>query len=679
MTDDPQNWKPPDADADANWKPPDTDADAGWKPPDADAAAGTPKKAAAAAQEPGFNWRDPNTWWPALVRNETEGVGQAVQGGKKIWSGVTGEAPEGAGRAIAGGLHDVITGGGQAIAPAALPLALPVLPEALMGMAGGAALGWGAKKGAEALQLAPEYQDLAGDVGNIIGGGLAAKGLTPRPKLASSLSPAEQAAVEWGEGKIPMDAVTRTGNPKAIAQQAETAASKTAQASQQKTQGALEFTGRALAGGPEAYPENAGAGVVEKLGETYARHGEGASKAYGELEDIEAKNVVPIVTGQKTVNTGIFDAQGNEIIRQVPIVENIGLPVDLTQAKRTLGPLREKVLQELPPSQQQLSAGLHALNGILDGPDMLSATTADRSLGAIKTLMREKNLNGRTKYLLGQALDALDPAVNDAVAKGGPNAMAALWEGRALTRAKYATKETMEALPDEPVKIFDKLTAGPNYGAGRDVNINLLRDVQQHAPDSIPALGRAYLQGLFEKSVRGMGEYNPKAALQAWTKLGSETRQILFKPDQISELNNFFQLAELSGRSPRAGVAPKGRLLGFGAADLPMMLGEAALMGAHGANPALAKVGYAAAATQMLYKFGSRGLARLMWNPSAARFLTQGWRAPFLPSSPVVGGVTGAAGHGVGLYAQGGPVTDLQRRTFDHKTAIAALTGRRDR
>src|SRR5579864_2289602 len=176
----PQEWTPPASD-DLNWSPPASD-DLNWKPPASDAV--TSQKTAAPPKD-AFNWRDPNTWLPALWRNETEGVGQAVQGGKKIWSGVTGAAPEGAGRAIAGGLHGVISGAGQVIAPAALPAAaIAGLPEAALGMAGGAAAGWLAKKGAAALNLAPEYQNLAGDVGNIAGGSIAG-GLTPRPKLAS--------------------------------------------------------------------------------------------------------------------------------------------------------------------------------------------------------------------------------------------------------------------------------------------------------------------------------------------------------------------------------------------------------------------------------------------------------------------------------------------------------------
>jgi hypothetical protein len=64
-------------------------------------------------------------------------------------------------------------------------------------------------------------------------------------------------------------------------------------------------------------------------------------------------------------------------------------------------------------------------------------------------------------------------------------------------------------------------------------NINLLRDVQTHAPGSLPAVGRAMLQGLFDSTMDKNGLLNPTGALNEWSKLGDQTKRILFSPNQI--------------------------------------------------------------------------------------------------------------------------------------------------
>lgn len=105
---------------------------------------------------------------------------------------------------IARGGHEVISGGMNAMTPVT-PLLVPAAPAAfLRGAAGGAAGGYLARKGAEALDLTPDQQDLAGDIGGIAGGYAGAKG----PSIVRSAGPRTQAvgkvAGRWALGRIPI-------------------------------------------------------------------------------------------------------------------------------------------------------------------------------------------------------------------------------------------------------------------------------------------------------------------------------------------------------------------------------------------------------------------------------------------------------------------------------------------
>jgi hypothetical protein len=216
----------------------------------------------------------------------------------------------------------------------------------------------------------------------------------------------------------------------------------------------------------------------------------------------------------------------------------------------------------------------------------------------------------------------------------------------------------MDSLPDEPVKLFQRLTTR------RDAYINLLRDVQKQAPSSLPSVGRALLEGLFEQS-RGEGGTvaNPKAALNAWNSVGDATKGILFSKDQIAGVDNFLRLADLEAKTPRAGIgAIQPSVLGK-VLDPAAALTEAVLWGS--GHLTMAKAGMAMHVISALGRGGSRAFSRLLWNPAFARVLSTPYQLP-----PAVAGATAAlSGRGAEGYLQGGPVRDLERRAL-HRSAI---------
>lgn len=277
--------------------------------------------------------------------------------------------------------------------------------------------------------------------------------------------------------------------------------------------------------GAPIIPEVAGANVPTRLGEVESGYAAGAGKAYDALREMEAQSAQPVQVGWE--KSEIAGPNGEPQMR--PVYKNVGFPTDMTQAKAILSPFRDRLLEELAPALRDQSQGLHALNAFLDGPDVLPATIADSSLGAIKGIKREPSVNDRTKFLLGQAIDAVSPAIDQAVAAGGQGAADALAEGRALTRAKYAARDIRQSLPEEPVAIFNTLTS-PG-----DVKINLLRDIQTHAPDTLPAVGRAWFQGLLETAETDL----PKA-MRGWQNMGDAAKSMLLSPDQIANTNNYF-------------------------------------------------------------------------------------------------------------------------------------------
>lgn len=423
-----------------------------------------------------------------------------------------------------------------------------------------------------------------------------AKGLI-KPPVASGLNSAEQAAVELADKEsIPLTAGQRAGsqilkNVEGLVQNAPGGSGYATKAKAAQVE-ALQDTGNKIAGevnpqgstampapGPAVTAENAGKAVSDALEQKIADLHDEANTHYSKLRTIENDPAnLKTVTTQQPTNQVTSSGQ----VVTVPISKDVPLPVDMRPVKTALQPIYDRLKQTMPIAQQQASVGLKALENIMDGDDHVPASIADQNLSAIKSIARTDNPNLRniSQGTAAKAVSTLENAVQQAFAKGGPDATAALQDGRAATKAKYAVADVLDGLKDEPVQTFNKLTAP------KDANIKLLRSVAQHAPDVMPDVGRAYVENLLDTATAEGGFQKGGTVLNKWNALGPETRKILFKDPAVADrLDNFFLLAKRAGEvanpSKTAYVAqlvPTGVLLATNpAAGASVLLGNAAV------------------------------------------------------------------------------------------------------
>ena len=228
------------------------------------------------------------------------------------------------------------------------------------------------------------------------------------------------------------------------------------------------------------------------------------------------------------------------------------LPVDLRPAKVGLQPLYEQL------QQQQKNTGillgqkgqmLNALHTLMTAGDHAPLTVVDRALSDLKALARADipELKTAGEGAAGKVVQELDAQVRAAAAKAGPEVLAALTRGRQATRAKYVARDLVKRLgkTEEGRGVYNKATQA------NDANRRLLANLQRHAPEAMPQVGRAFLEELLHKAT-AEGGFQRVAALQAdWQRLGPETKKLLFRDAQhIKDLDNFFLLAKKMGENP---------------------------------------------------------------------------------------------------------------------------------
>lgn len=228
--------------------------------------------------------------------------------------------------------------------------------------------------------------------------------------------------------------------------------------------------------------------------------------------------------------------------------ETMLLPADVRSAKAALQPIYDRIMRQLPVTQQRSSPALKAMENILTGPDYAPITQLEQDLGAIKALARGADLpelRDMSQGIAATAVKQLDAAVREAAAKAGVGAMQALQEGRAATRGKYAVGDVLKQLRDEPVQAFGQAVYA------KDAGVNLLRQMQKYAPAEMPRLGRAYLDDLLSKATADGGFDKAKTLETSWQNMGPQTKAILFpERGQVQALDNYFRLAKMIGRNP---------------------------------------------------------------------------------------------------------------------------------
>lgn len=467
--------------------------------------------------------------------------------------------------------------------------------------------------------------DLAGASGSAVGFGATAvlpeaigkiSGVRILPKVVNH-NPVDAAAVGLADQMdIPISAGVRTGNTFIKGAEKLTSAtplgSVVAGKAAQRTAEGLRRGFSELA--DRAYPtpvvaEQAGAGMRSGIEDAIGKLKRSADEAYGDFRKFadDPANARDVQTGSRQVSSGLLDAQGNPIVSTVPITERIAVPVDMTAIKASLGPIYSEMQTWMEPAKRNASAGFQAIKSIVEGPDHLPASVAEKGLGGLKTLAREAesaDLRNVSEGLAAGAVKQLQSAIDTTVAKAGPNAFVALQRGRAAHAAKMEAADVLSQLRDEPVQAFGQAIWM------KDSGIDRLRDVAKLAPQEMPKVGRAYLEDLFSKATADGAWNRSQGIWQQWQNLGPETKKLLFKdPKLLQNLDDFFTLAKRIGENPNpSGSATTGWIGGQAAAALTGGI----------QHPMAAAVGI----------LGPYGVAKLLHSPFGAKILKTGLTIP---------------------------------------------------
>lgn len=316
----------------------------------------------------------------------------------------------------------------------------------------------------------------------------------------------------------------------------------------------MNATADKLANGMTVTPFQAGQGTLGKLIDFSKDRAMQSSNAYDALAAIEAdpKNIKSIPVGQKPMmgqnGQPMLDASGNPL--STAITKNIALPVDISAAKAKLQPIRDLIMQELPVGQQQYSKGLHAIQQILDGPDVQPASIVDRNLSAIKQIEREA-VTPKTKFLANRALDALSPQVDKAVAAGGPDATKALQAGRSLWKDQAQTLDLIDSIGGNAKGTDGQVAVSDHLLTPRDANYPDLQRVLKVAPGARRDLADAAMGKVFGKSLENEGAYtSPARAADTWNRIGDQTKAALFEPQHVKDVDAFMSLSKRLSANP---------------------------------------------------------------------------------------------------------------------------------
>jgi hypothetical protein len=189
--------------------------------------------------------------------------------------------------------------------------------------------------------------------------------------------------------------------------------------------------------------------------------------------------------------------------------------------------------------------------------------------------------------------EIIPPAVKGQAA--GDEALGSLMLGRKATVEKWRSSDLLKSIRKEPVQAFDQATFA------RDAGIEHLRKLEQQAPGVMRQVGRAYLEQLFDTATN-TDNAKAKSALNSWTKMGDETKRILFgSPQMVENLNRFMSLVNRVAENPN-----------------PSGSGVQALAGAQGVQLYLKPV------RGIAIQLGGRKLSQLLHSPRGAKLLTQG-------------------------------------------------------
>lgn len=423
-----------------------------------------------------------------------------------------------------------------------------------------------------------------------------------RPKPVTAPTPDAEAVQFAVSHDVPMSVGQATGNPvvrgvEQLNERSSLGGSVIARSARQNQAQAMTRVGGDLAeraAPAHVVPEQAGQAVRDAVTGRATAYHEAATAAYEKLRGLEAKaaDLIKEHGGVKAPETA------SKPFTKVP------LAVDVAPAKAALRPTYEALKREadLVPLMGGKARALTALDRLMQADDLAPLSVVDAALSDLKAMSRADQPFLRTsgQGVAAQAVTQLDKAVRRAAQEAGPEAYVALMNGRAATVNKFKAIDTLEKLRAEPVQVFRQATYA------KDAGVNTLREIQRLAPETMPQIGRAFLDDLLAKATAEGGFGHGQSLYSQWQNLGPETKRILFKdPAYIKDLDNFFLFAKRAGES----VNPSGS-------------GFTATLSAKGVYTAMNP------ATGIPLELGQTALTKALWNPTLVKLLTRGLKTP---------------------------------------------------
>lgn len=410
-------------------------------------------------------------------------------------------------------------------------------------------------------------------IGAVAGAAGPAIGAIPIVPALRTANTKVRQAVDWGLQRNPamVDAATATGNPFIAGTQAlldrSPGGSLVATPAAARKAEAFAQTGEQLA--TQAHPQpqtptSAASEVGQTLKTKMADLASNAESSYGNAWSIEndPANVRSVATRSAQINR-----ETGEVIKPA-VVEKIKIPVDMRPLKAAFKDQLESMGRWLSPADRNASAGYRALESIVEGPDFLAASEAEKGLGGLKELARttgeNPDLRDVNSAIGARSSQLLQESIDQAVlrARGGAEALPELQAGRQFHAEKMDLWQNVaKKLRDEPVQAFNQMTWDHDSG------LQFLERVAQEAPQDMPKLGRAWIESTLKKATSA-GDFRRTDSLwRDWDNLGDGTKKILFpNPGLRSELDNFFLLAKKGGEQVNpSGSALVGSLIAGGA------------------------------------------------------------------------------------------------------------------
>jgi hypothetical protein len=253
-----------------------------------------------------------------------------------------------------------------------------------------------------------------------------AKRLTLRLRTPANPNPVQAAAVDFGQANdIPVSAATASGNKFVSGAQAivdhSPIGSVVAQTAKHAEDAAFTRVGGELASQVHPtpiVPTQAGRAAADELDTGIRKFSKEAGGHYDNIREIEADpaNRETVIQGYRTEEVPGQDP------RRIPITEEISLPADTQAAKDALKPIYERMVRQMPVTQERASAGLKAMRNVMDGPRFVPASQLEEDLATMKGISRGSGdempeFRDLSQRLAGDAIEEVDKAVRAALSR----------------------------------------------------------------------------------------------------------------------------------------------------------------------------------------------------------------------------------------------------------------------